>query len=92
MIKNNYLVNEYMEFINVKRFIHHKNQFIMEGFIPNVNNFRLIMQKSPLDIQIRVSELKNNENYRSIESIADILQLTHFQYEFLIDSIMEITI
>jgi len=87
-----YLVNEYMEFINVKRFIHHKNQFIMEGFIPNVNNFRLIMRKSPLDIQIRVSELKNNENYRSIESIADILQLTHFQYEFLIDSIMEITI
>lgn len=92
MIKNNYLVNEYMEFINVKRFIHHKNQFIMEGFITNGNNFRLIMQKSPLDIQIRVSELKNNENYRSIESIADILQLTHFQYEFLIESIIGITI
>lgn len=92
MIKNNYLVNEYMEFINVKRFMHHKNQFIMEGFITNGNNFRLIMQKSPLDIQIRVSELKNNHNYRPIESLANILQLNHFQYEFLIESIIGITI
>ncbi len=92
MKKNNYLVNEYMVFINVKRFIHHKNQFIMEGFIPNVNNFKLIMQKSPLDIQIRVYELKNNHHYRPIESIADILQLTSFQYDYLIESIMGITI
>ena len=81
-----------MEFINVKRFMHHKNQFIMEGFIANKNNFKLIMQKSPLDIQIRVYELKNNENYYPIESLANILQLTHHQYDFMIDSLIEITI
>ena len=81
-----------MEFINVKRFVHHRNQFIMEGFIPNMNNFKLIMQKSPLDIQIRVYDLKNNDHYHPIETLSDILQLTHLQYDYLIESIIEITL
>lgn len=81
-----------MEFINVKRFIHHRNQFIMEGFIPNMNNFKLIMQKSPLDIQIRVYDLKNNDHYQPIETLSDILQLTQLQYDYLIESIIEITL
>ena len=81
-----------MEFINVKRFIHHRNQFIMEGFIPNVNNFKLIMQKSPLDIKIRVYELKNNDHYQPIERLSEILQLTQLQYDYLIESIIGITL
>ena len=81
-----------MEFINVKRFIHHRNQFIMEGFIPNVNNFKLIMQKSPLDIQIRVYELKNNDHYQPIERLSEILQFTQLQYDYLIESIIGITL
>jgi len=81
-----------MEFINVKRFIHHRNQFIMEGFIPNMNNFKLIMQKSPLDIKIRVYDLKNNDHYQPIETLSDILQLTQLQYDYLIESIIEITL
>ena len=81
-----------MEFINVMRFIHHKNQFIMEGFIHKQNNFKLIMVKSPLSIQIKKTELKENKNYRPIEQIAPILQLNHFQYDYLIENILDITI
>lgn len=81
-----------MESINLKRFIHHGNQFIMEGFIQNMNNFKLIMQKSPLDIKIRVYELKNNDHYQPIERLSDILQLTQLQYDYLIESIIGITL
>jgi hypothetical protein len=81
-----------MGYININRFSHFKQQLIIEGFIENEHNFKLIMNKSPLTISIRKYELRKNKSFQPIENLYYKLGINDFQYNYLLETISETTI